>query len=254
MIADKLLYVLPLLFVVAALYSSVGHGGASGYLAVLSFLGIAIPPLVPVVLMMNIIVASISFLHFRKPGDFSIRTLLPFVVTSIPAAYVGGMHKVSDIAFAVILGLALLAAGIRLLGFQATAGRRSFDPKMLWLVGLPVGAVLGLVSGMIGIGGGVFLSPILIFSGLTDTKGSAALSSAFIVINSLSGLAGASSHFDVSYSVALPMVAAGAVGALVGANWGAMRAQAARLQAVLGCVLILASVKLLSGIFTSAGH
>jgi hypothetical protein len=97
MMSENLLMAVPLLFIVAALYSSVGHGGASGYLAVFSLIGVTMAPLVPVVLSLNILVASISFLHFRKPGNFSFARLLPFIITSIPAAYVGGMWKLGGI-------------------------------------------------------------------------------------------------------------------------------------------------------------
>jgi uncharacterized membrane protein YfcA len=245
-IPDVYLVALPLLFIVAALYSSVGHGGASGYWAVFGLLGLATAPLVPVVLVMNILVASISFIHFRKVGQFQFRRFLPFVVSSIPAAFLGGVWKVSDTIFPLLLGIALLCAGLRIIGVQPKPSERELSGKHLWLFALPIGFVLGLVSGMIGIGGGVFLSPILIYLGLTDTKGSAAMSSAFIVVNSISGLAGQAPHVTLAPAIFVLLVAVGIGGGFVGANWGALRAKTRRLQYVLGTVLVLASMKLLS--------
>jgi hypothetical protein len=252
---DQLVFLLPLLLIVAILYSSVGHGGASGYLAVFSLMGFAPAPLVPIVLTMNILVASISFLHFRKPGKFSFRMLLPFIITSIPAAYLGGLWRLSSDLFPFVLGIALLAASLRLFGFQPKPRAEKLDTASLWKIALPIGLILGLVSGMIGIGGGVFLSPILIFLGLTDTKGSAAMSSAFIVLNSISGLiAGAGHPIAVAPVFFISCVAAGFAGALIGANWGALRMQARKLQYVLATVLVLASVKLISQGFPFGGR
>ena len=247
---DQLIALIPLFLIVAILYSSVGHGGASGYLAVFSLMGFAPAPLVPIVLTMNIIVASISFLHFRKPGKFSFRMLLPFIITSIPAAYLGGLWRLSSTLFPFILGIALLAASIRLFGFQPKPRAEKLDTTALWKIALPIGFILGLISGMIGIGGGVFLSPILIFLGLTDTKGSAAMSSAFIVLNSVSGLIANSGHpINLDPVFFASCVAAGLAGALIGSNWGALRLQARKLQYVLATVLVLASVKLISSGF-----
>ncbi|MFI5201803.1 MAG: TSUP family transporter, partial [Candidatus Kapaibacterium sp.] len=114
-VTDQLYLLLPLIFLVAALYSSVGHGGASGYLAVVSLMGLAVKPFVPIILTLNVLVAGISFLNYRLPGAFSFRRLLPFIVTSIPASYLGGMWKISATNFNIILGLALLLAAARLL-------------------------------------------------------------------------------------------------------------------------------------------
>ena len=281
--SDQLLLLLPLIFLVAALYSSVGHGGASGYLAVISLLGFAAKSFVPIVLTLNVLVASISFLHYRRPGAFKFGRLLPFVVTSIPASYFGGMWKVSDASFGIILGIALLAAAVRLIlgsGFRGitkdhdrdelqriTPIRNSqFGQPWLpvirnspWAIGLPTGLILGFVSGMIGIGGGVFLSPVLLFLGITDIKGSAAMASAFIVLNSLAGLVGHASivgdarSFSMlqALSMVLPcwhssvaLIAAGITGAIVGSRWGASRTEPRTLQYALASVLAAASVKL----------
>lgn len=263
---DQLLLLLPLIFIVATLYSSVGHGGASGYLAVISLMGFATKSFVPIVLTLNVLVAGIAFINYRKPGAFEFRKLLPFVITSIPAAYLGGMLKVSDATFEIILGLALLAAALRLLlgtrsgvstSKQYTLPSVGAGPipytQNSWLIALPIGLVLGLVSGMIGIGGGVFLSPILLFLGITDIKGSAAMASAFIVLNSLAGLAGHAQSIlsppvhgeGLGEGLFLYCLLAGFIGALLGSYWGARKTQPRTLQYVLASVLVFASVKLL---------
>lgn len=238
--------ILPLLFIVAALYSSVGHGGASGYLAVFSLLGYAVGAVVPVVLVMNIIVAAISFLHFRRPGNFQAALLAPFIVSSIPAAYLGGLWRLSSDLFPFVLGVALLAASIRLFGYTPKPRNEKITPGVLWKIGLPIGLILGLVSGMIGIGGGVFLSPVVIFLGLADTKGAAAMSSAFIVLNSISGLIATIGHpITLGAGFFTGCLAAGVLGALLGSNWGALRIHARKLQYVLATILVVASVKLI---------
>jgi uncharacterized membrane protein YfcA len=254
---DQLFLLLPSILIVAVLYSSVGHGGASGYLAVISLVGFSTRPFVPIVLTLNVLVASISFVNYRKPGAFSFRRLLPFVVTSIPASYLGGMVKVSDVAFQLILGIALIAAAWRLaiprrIEFRDN-DKHKFSNASMWAIGLPIGLVLGFVSGMIGIGGGVFLSPVLLFLGITNIKGSAAMASAFIVLNSLAGLAGHLSSLSMLYNPSpitpLAFIATGLIGALAGSRWGATRKQPRTLQLVLASVLVFASVKLVAAAF-----
>ena len=250
--SDQLLLILPLIFLVAILYSSVGHGGASGYLAVISLVGLNTKSFVTTVLILNVVVASISFLHYRKPGSFSFQKLLPFILTSIPASYLGGMWKVSNTVFQLILSIALLCAAWRLVMPKQIPSQgeahRTFENTSLWVIGLPVGLVLGLVSGMIGIGGGIFLSPILLFLGITDIKGSAAMASAFIVLNSIAGLAGHASEFPALFGqhglTANALIAVAVIGALLGSRWGAYKTQPRTLQYVLASVLVFASVKL----------
>ncbi len=258
MLTSELLFqLLPLIFLVAALYASVGHGGASGYLAVVSLLGLATKSFVPLILTLNVLVAGTSFLNYRRPGAFTFRDLLPFIVTSMPAAYLGGMVKVPAAAFNAILAVALILAAVRLLMPKHIKGpealRRKSAETSLWAIGLPVGLVLGFVSGMIGIGGGIFLSPILLFLGLTDMKGSAAMASSFIVLNSLAGLAGHVAQIATLYraepAVPIAFLVVAFTGGLVGSLWGATRRGPRVLQWALACVLLFASFKLGSSLF-----
>ncbi|MBI3608714.1 MAG: sulfite exporter TauE/SafE family protein [Nitrospirae bacterium] len=233
---------------VAVLYSSVGHGGASGYLALLVLAGFARPEITPVVLVLNILVASIGFVAYRRAGHFSSALLVPFVVASIPAAFVGGMLAVDDRAYRFILGCALAAAAIRFLLVPSIASpSRPIPTRRTWEIGLPVGAVLGLLAGMVGIGGGIFLSPLLLFMGWADAKQTAAVSAAFIVLNSLTGL---SAQFlrgaSLDWSLTLPLLAAVAVGGAIGSFLGATRFSLLALQRLLGIVLALAGLKLIA--------
>lgn len=235
------------LFVTALLYSSVGHGGASGYLAVLVLAGYARPEITPVVLTLNIAVASTGLFHYARAGYFSFKLLKPLVITSIPAAFVGGMIPLNDRIYSALLGFTLLIAALRFLFiahiFQARKSAPLISDKT-WA--LPVGAVLGLLAGMVGVGGGIFLSPLLLFLGWADAKKTAAVSAAFIVLNSISGLTahlvqGTRIDWSLLSSIAVTIYIGGFIGSFVGA-W---RLSLRTLQQLLGSVLAIASFKLI---------
>ena len=235
-------------FLVAVLYSSVGHGGASGYLAILVLAGFARPEITPLVLVLNILVASIGFASYQRAGHFAPALLVPFVVTSIPAAFLGGLLTIDDRAYRLILGSALAAAAVRfLLVPSIVTPSQPIPTGRLWGIGLPVGGILGLLAGMVGIGGGIFLSPLLLFMGWADAKRTASVSAAFIVLNSSTGLAaqllrGGSLDRDL----AAPFLAAVAVGGAIGSFLGATRFSLLALQRFLGVVLATAGLKLLA--------
>ncbi|MBI5474666.1 MAG: sulfite exporter TauE/SafE family protein [Ignavibacteriae bacterium] len=239
-------WILPLFFFVAMLYASVGHGGASGYLALFALAGVATSAVVPIALMLNILVASVGFAVYQRNGYFSFRLLKPFIIGSIPAAFIGGLIPLSSQTFSLLLGLALTLAAIRMLFLRevkATSPDKTIGQNWIWP--LCIGLVLGLVSGMVGIGGGIFLSPILLFLRWADAKHTAAVSSAFIVVNSVSGLAGHLSRGNVATS---PMIILGAcvlAGGFLGSYLGARRARPLFLQTLLGLVLLIAGGKLL---------
>lgn len=184
------IHIYPFFFIVALLYSSVGHGGASGYLALFAIFGVVSPAVAPIALALNIIVATTSFLIYRHSGYFSFRLLLPFIVSSIPAAFMGGWIRITDETFALMLGSILLLIGLRLLLFRKVEQKLNVTGSKIWMLGIPIGLILGGIAGMIGIGGGVFLSPVILLLGWADVKRTAAVSSAFIVLNSISGLTG----------------------------------------------------------------
>ena len=233
---------------VAILYSSVGHGGASGYLALLVLAGFARPEITPVVLVLNILVASIGFVSYQRAGHFSSALLLPFAAGSVPAAFVGGMLAVDDHVYRLILGYALLVSAIRFLLVPSVAApSRPIPTGRLWGIGLPVGGVLGLLAGMVGIGGGIFLSPLLLLMGWADVKRTAAVSAAFIVLNSSTGLAAQLLRGgSLDWELALPLLAVVAIGGAIGSFLGATRFSLLALQRLLGLVLASAGLKLIT--------
>lgn len=239
----------PLFFLVALLYSSVGHGGASGYLALFALFGVVSPAIVPVALVLNIIVAGTSWWRYARGGMFSWKAAAPFVVCSIPAAFLGGLISIPQQVFSFLLGLALLFAAVRLLISNEIVAERSSDAsRYAWKWGVPIGGGLGFLSGMIGIGGGVFLSPLLLFLRWADVKRTAAISSVFIVLNSVSGLGGHLTRANVDFSVVIPFGIVVFVGGFLGSQLGVVRLQQRTLQAVLAVVLIVAGTKLVSNL------
>ncbi len=236
----------PLMFLVAVLYSSVGHGGASGYLALFALFGLAVPSIAPIALVLNILVASTSFIRYNASGFFSAGKLLPFVCLSIPAAFIGGALHISPALFTLILGIVLVLSAMRIVVVQPDKIAIA-EPlqSTLWKWGLPIGAALGLISGMTGIGGGVFLSPVLLLARWADVKRSAALASAFIVLNSVSGLIGQLTRTTLSWNILLPLAVVVVTGGAIGSYAGAERIKSRPLQIILSIVLVIAGAKLL---------
>ena len=232
-------------FAVAFFYSSVGHGGATGYLAALALIGIAPASAKVAVLIVNIFVAGIAFWRFYKAGHFDWKIFLSFAIASIPLAYFGSKIHVSPQTYKITLGAVLSVAGLVLL-FRSrwqtddVAVRRCILP-----VALLVGAVLGFLAGLTGIGGGVFLSPLLYLFRWVKPKTTGGIAAGFIVVNSISGLAGAGwekiTHAGPLLWLTLPAV----IGALLGTHFGARRWSSITFSRVLAAVLIFAGGKLL---------
>ena len=240
--------IFPLFFLIAALYASVGQGGASGYLALFALFGIASPAVPPVALTLNIIVATASFLVFQKGGHFSARMFTPFAVASVPAAFLGALAPLSASVFSWLLGTALVAAALMTLRSRNEA--RDVQPVRtgtLWLYGVPAGLALGLLSGMIGLGGGIFLAPLILLSGWGTMKNAAALSGAFIMVNSISGLGGHILKGNFHAGPVLQLAAAVVAGGLIGALVGAGRIPDRILKVVLAGILLAGAVKMMIG-------
>jgi hypothetical protein len=235
------------LFAVAALYASVGHGGASGYLAVLGWLALWSPAeMSGAALVMNCLVAGLGFRAFRRAGWFEPRLLWPFLLGSAPAAFVGGMLTPSVRLYMLALGAALAFAALRLAWRGSAAGEEPPARRPHAALALAAGAALGLMSGMVGVGGGIFLSPLMMLAGWAGPKRTAAVSAGFIVVNSLAGLGGrlASGAFaagPLTFMV-LPAMAGGALGA----SWGAEKFGGLALRRLLALVLLAAAVKMLA--------
>ena len=240
-----------LLFLIAAtVYSSVGHGGASAYLAILILSGFERASIAPMVLVLNIIVTLMGVTNYYRAGHFSLKLLLPFILTSIPGAFLGGMLVIPARVFSGILGFTLLAAGLRfLLLTKPVQPRPSLGPAIAYGVGLPAGFILGLLAGMVGVGGGIFLSPLLLILGWADAKKTAAVSAAFILLNSTSGLLAHLLTKTPDWTLLLPLAAVVIIGGQAGSWYGARKIPAVKLQQVLGFVLLVASIKLVRELF-----
>jgi uncharacterized membrane protein YfcA len=233
---------LTLIFVIAVLYSSAGFGGASGYLLVMSFFGIPANVMSSTALVLNIFVSTISFLNYYRAGHFRPNLLFPFLITSIPAAFLGGMFKLSQQAYTSLLYGVLTYLALRMIFFPVLSDKSdwSLRPVPRWAA-LVSGAVIGLLSGMIGIGGGIFLSPLIILTGWGNSKQAAASAGAFIAINSLSGLIGRFQGGTFAFGAAqIPMLIAGLAGALLGGHLGAINWSSAGVRRALGIILALA--------------
>lgn len=240
--------VLICILVGAALYTSVGHGGATVYTAILTLFSFAMAPLVTLILVMNIVAAAIAWVMYQQAGFLRPRLLLPFVVTSVPAAYLGGSLPITGRTQAIILGLALLAAGIRLL-FFAKPPQLDFrvEGAAYYAFAAILGGILGFLAGATGIGGGIFLSPILIALGWANVKEAASVASAFIVLNSVAGLVARLPRTPIEPHYVAPFVAVVVAGALVGSFMGARRLPYRAVQISLGLVLLIAAGRNLLG-------
>ncbi len=226
---------------VAFLYSSVGHGGASGYLGLMALFGIEVALMKPSALIMNLFVSSIAFISFYRAGHFRWKLLLPFAATSIPMAFIGASLDVPPELYKKILGVCLFIAALRIVIRTGENGERN---KLSIPIALAAGALIGFFSGMIGIGGGIILSPLLLLTRWGGMKETAAVSAAFIFLNSLAGLSGhVIAGMEVSPRIIL-WIAAVMTGGLAGAWTGGVKLSANQLKYLITAVLVLASIKL----------
>ena len=231
------------ILVAAVLYSSVGHGGASAYLAVMALAGLAPQVMRPSALVLNLVVSAIAAVGFAAAGWFRWRLFWPFALTSIPFAFLGGSITLPDAVYRRILGLVLLFAAYRLWRHFGSGEEILRPPPiaaaLLW------GAAIGTLSGLTGVGGGIFLSPLLLLARWAEPKPTAAVSSAFIWVNSLAGLLGKPSSLLLLPSGIVLWAAAAAVGGIAGAFLGSRRLPSLVLRRLLAAVLVVAGGKLL---------
>ncbi len=238
----ELLALLACVALAATLYSSVGHGGASGYLAAMALFGVAPVFMKPAALAMNIAVASLVFYRLWRAGYFDARLFWPFALGSIPLAFIGGALTLPGGVYKILVAVALLVAASRLL-WKSQDHDASSTPN-IWIA-LASGAGLGFLSGLTGVGGGIFLSPLLLLLRWANMRTTAAVSAAFILVNSIAGLAGHAS-VAVTWPAQLPqLVLAALAGAVVGSELAVRRLAPVTLRRVLGVVLVIAGVKLL---------
>ena len=233
---------LALLFLAALLYTSVGHAGASGYLAVMTFFDVAKETMRPAALVLNIIASVPTTIQFARAGHFDRKLFLPLAAGSIPFAFIGSLFTLPNLAFKILLSTALLAAAIRL--SWTPTSTRLICPMPVW-IGVALGVAIGLLAGLTGIGGGVYLTPILLFAGWAEPKRAAAVSSAFILVNSLAGLAGQIEKLKILSSDIAIWAVAVVLGGLIGSTIGSRCLGSVTLRRVLAIVLIIAVVKLI---------
>jgi len=229
------------LLIIAFLYSSVGHGGASGYLAIMALFGTQPELMKSSALILNLFVAGLAFIAYYKAGYFRMKLLLPFVLGSIPMSFLGAKMNIDPHLYKILLGICLSFAVFRLF-LKNVSGKETHRLAFVWA--MLIGAFIGFFSGMIGIGGGIILSPILILFGWANLKETAAVSAMFILLNSFSGLAGLLSAGIPINPEIYSWIIAGIMGAILGSYLGSFRFSFQKLQYILATVLLFAIVKL----------
>ena len=239
---DQYLFAI-LLFCAAALYSAVGHGGASAYLALMAIVGFAPEDMRPLALLLNLFVSAIAFVQFSKVGAFNLRLFLTFAISAIPMAYVGGQIELSGDWYRRLLGLVLLgSAAALLLRPKRVVAQAKMPPVLL---ALPSGGALGFIAGLTGTGGGIFLSPLLVLMNWAEARTVAGISAAFIFCNSAAGLLGRGAGLS-ALPVATPWyVGAVVVGGLIVSLFSATLLPRTELIRLLALVLVVAGGKLL---------
>lgn len=229
----------------AFLYSSVGHGGASAYLAVLALAGTSAAVMRPTALLLNVLVAGIGTIQFARAGHLRWSLVWPFLVTAIPMAFLGGRIALPEAYYRPLIGLVLCLAAVRFVVTLRTDDVPRTPPPRTAALG--VGAVLGLLAGLTGVGGGIFLSPLMLLLGWADLRTTAATSAVFIVANSLAGLGGFLAVGGTMPGTAWPWLAAAGLGGLVGSTLGSAYFGRGALRILLAGVLGIAGIKLLLG-------
>lgn len=273
MIIGGMAFWIPLFFAVAFLYAAVGHGGASGYLALLSIFSVAPEHMKPVALVLNLIVSGIAFVQFYRQGYFLWKLFLPIAVLSMPMAYLGGLTPLTNEIYLKALGVFLLLASVllnvknsNLDGVERSYNLGGVVSQKYYAIALFLGAIIGYLSGLLGIGGGILLSPVLLLLGWTNQKKTAALGAAFIFVNSASGLLGYlqknplfegcegslvvesnvfSVHWLSNLMILSVLIVPVIVGGTLGSWYGAKKLSQGWMRSILSVVLAIAAIKLL---------
>jgi uncharacterized membrane protein YfcA len=241
---DQVLLLAALFLIAAVLYGMVGHAGASAYLAIMALVGVAPETMRPTALVLNILVASIVSLRVGRAGFVKPMAVLPFLIGSVPAAFLGGVISLPGELYRPLVGATLIFAAFRF-GVTASRAGEEFAPRVPAVLGVLSGAVIGLLAGLTGTGGGIFLTPLMIAAGWAGTRFAAGTSALFILANSISGLAGNVGAVG-NVPNALPIwLGAVAVGGVIGSELGSRRLPAPWVRRGLALVLLIAGLKLI---------
>lgn len=234
-----------LFFFTAVLYASVGQAGASGYLAIMALFGSAAPVIRPTALALNIIVAAIGTYKFYRARNFSWRIFLPFAAGSIPFAFIGGALTLPTQIYKPIVGAVLWYSAYRLFLTTRGNGNNSAEHTPVPVrIGVGVGIAIGLLSGLTGVGGGIFLSPLIVLMNWADARHTAGISAAFILVNSVAGLLGHSAGIT-NLPASIPVWAAAVLfGGYLGAEYGSKRFSNATIKRLLAAVLVIGGLKM----------
>ena len=240
------IFLLFALLIIAAMYSSVGHGGASGYLAVLSLTAYASNDSVWLkqhAWSLNLLVAGIAFFAYKKSGFFDVKLALPFIIASIPAAFIGGYLLVDDTVYDILLSLTLIFAAWKLYSIKDSHSSVVINKSPPLHVAVCVGFVIGILSGIIGVGGGIFLSPIILLFGWSDPKTTAGISAVFIWVNSFSGLVGStvSGQLSLDISTLIPFSISVLIGGYIGSKYGSEKLSQNSIKKMLVVVMLIAA-------------
>ncbi len=242
---------LSLVFFVAAIYSSVGHGGASGYLAVLALFALPVAQLSGTALVLNVLVSSLAFWSFHRAGHKLPAYSWMLVLASVPFSFLGGSLTIKDSSYKLLLAIALmLSAGRLLFATRKNVVQDIRSPQPLALAA--TGSSIGFLSGIVGVGGGIFLSPVAIFMRWATVKSAATLSALFILTNSLSGIAGRAVAHKLVVEPAVGLIIAAFVGGVIGSQLGSKYFDGLVLRRVLAVVLLIAAYKLITPFFVQS--
>lgn len=232
-------------FLIAMIYASVGFGGGTSYLALMAVMAVPFETMRPAALLCNVVVVTGGTWIFYREGLLEIRRIWPFLVFSVPMAFLGGYYPIREDAFFRLLGVTLVLAAIALWYYDRFRQGRVAVPYSR-AAGASVGGAIGFLSGLVSIGGGIFLSPVLHFLRWEDTRRISALASAFILVNSLSGLAGqVTRSASLDWHLILPLMAAVFIGGQVGSRWGARKFKSAHIRKVTAFLIFVAGLNIL---------